>query len=239
MLKNFLIIGAQRCGTRSLYQYIIAHPGVGRARKRELFFFNTLWKWGMEWYKKQFISKLGQIVGESTPQYLFDKIVPARVKSVKPQVKLLVLLRNPAMRAYSQYHHNRKPSRKTEPLTFRRALDAEESRLARATPRERWEWSYKARGRYAEQLRRWFARFPREQFHIIKSEDLFEDAESVMLGVFEFLGLDEFAQDEYKRFHNQNYKVYPPTYEHLMEYFEPYNQELYELLGRDFGWEDD
>jgi len=239
VLRNFLIIGAQRCGTTSLYEYLCAHPNVRRHKgaSREIHFFDWQYDRGFAWYRAQFpvIRGTGCVTGEVSPSYLFDPAVPARVAKHKPHVKLIVALRNPADRAYSHYYHNK--NRDAEPLSFRQAIDAESGRVHYAKYREWLDWSYLARGRYVEQLELWFNLFPREQFHIVKSENLFIGSMREMAQVFWFLGLESFAQDEYQVYNKQKYRIYQPTYDYLMEYFEPYNQELYELLGRNFGWE--
>jgi hypothetical protein len=160
-----------------------------------------------------------------------------RVKKHKPDAKLLVLLRNPADRAYSHYNHSK--SRGVETSTFRKALDIELVRQGRAEYREWLNWAYLARGRYVEQLARWFELFPREQFHIIKSEDFFADSDNTMQAVFEFLGLESFSVFHAYKVHNkQRYCVDESTYDWLRDYFKPYNEQLYELLEWDFGWDD-
>lgn len=246
MLRNFIIIGAQRCGTASLYEYLVAHPNVERHKydKREIHFFDRQYDKGFGWYRQQFprTRDTGCITGEATPSYIFAHGVATRVRKHKPHVRLLVMLRNPARRAYSQYHHNKKEARQTEPLSFRKALEAEAGRVHYAKPDEWLEWSYLARGRYAEQLERWFKLFPREQFHIVKSEDLFVDTGATMQGVFEFLGLEPFSLNNdslfnYPAHNQQKYRIYISTYEWLLDYFKPHNEQLYELLGRDMGWE--
>lgn len=236
MLRNFLIIGAQRAGTTSLYEYICAHPKVGRAKAKEIHFFDWQYDKGFAWYKRQFpkMRGTGRITGEATPSYLFAPIAPERVARHKPEVKLLVLLRDPVMRAYSQYYHNK--ARGTETLAFRQALDAEEGRVHYADYRDWFEWSYKRRGWYAEQLKGWFQYFPRNQFHIIHSDDLFAIPDEMMQGVWNFLSLESHELAECPAHRQQKYRTYQSTVNYLAEYFEPYNRELYELLGRDFGW---
>jgi len=179
---------------------------------------------------------MGCITGEVSLSYIFDPAVPERVAKHKPYVKLIVVLRNPADRAYSHYYHNK--SRDAEPLSFRQAIDAESGRVHYAKYREWLDWSYLARGRYVEQLKRWFQYFSREQFYIIRSESLFEMTEATMVSLFAFLGLEPFAQDEYQVYNKQKYRVYQPTYGYLVDYFKSYNQQLYELLECDFGWND-
>lgn len=230
-MRNFIIIGAQRSGTTSLYRYICAHPAVKPARRKELHFFDWQYEKGHVWYRGQ----LPATGGEASPSYIFDPVVPERVKRHEPHTRLIAILRNPADRAYSQYHHNR--ARKTERLPFKRALEAEEGRLRAATYKQRIEWSYKARGRYAEQLLRWLALFPPEQLLVLKAEDLFASPAEIMAQVWRHLELQPFYQDEYKAHRKQSYRVYASTRQYLTDYFRIHNQKLGDLLRRDFGWD--
>lgn len=234
-MRNFIIIGAQRSGTTSLYEYICAHPKVKRAKHKEVHFFDWQYERGFAWYKRQFPRTHGQAVtGEASPCYLFDPAVPERVKRHKPHVRLIAILRNPVERAYSQYYHNRR--RETEPLTFKRALEAEEGRLKTAGYKQIVEWSYKARGRYAEQLLRWLALFPPEQLLVLKAEDLFSEPAETMATVWDYLELEPMYQGEYEAHRAQSYHVHASTRQYLADYFAWHNRKLYQLLERDFGW---
>jgi hypothetical protein len=122
---DFLIIGAQKCGTTSLYNYLLRHPNVAPASKRSIRFFDyePNWARGPVWYRSHFPFTPGRrpltgrpLVGESTPAYLFHPLGGERVQKVAPHAQLIVLLRNPVDRAYSHYHHMRRRGR--EPLGF-------------------------------------------------------------------------------------------------------------------------
>jgi hypothetical protein len=106
-LPDFVIIGAQKCGTSSLYHLLTRHPHVERAATKELHFFDLLFDEGIEWYRQCFPPpklKDGRrtIHGEATPGYLFHPLVPERMAEAVPQARLIALLRNPANRAYSK-----------------------------------------------------------------------------------------------------------------------------------------
>ncbi|WP_287276577.1 MULTISPECIES: sulfotransferase domain-containing protein [unclassified Okeania] len=138
-LPSFIIIGAQKRGTTSLYNYMIEHPQILPASKKELHFFNWVSKpgnrkkpEGVDWYLSQFPTipdGKNLITGEATPDYLVDPHTPQRMFNLVPDVKLIVLLRNPIDRAVSHYHHNRGISKKREPLPFRQAIEKEPERL--------------------------------------------------------------------------------------------------------------
>ena len=259
LLPDFLIIGGQKCGTTSLYNYVIEHPNVLPARNKETRFFHTRrYEKGGLWYRASFPSEVrkrraekegGQklITGESTPEYLFFPHVPARVRNTVPQAKLIVLLRNPVDRAYSHYHHKVRNGRET--LSFAEAMEREEQRLAGEVERvlaypsyysyNLDHYSYLRRGIYVEQLKAWMRYFPEEQFLILRSEDLYEDAPAVVGRTLEFLGLPTPAVESYPKHNAGGYEeeMDPAMRRRLVEDFKPHNQRLYEYLGTDFGWD--
>ena len=116
LLPDFLISGAQRGGTTSLYNYLQAHPCFELPTTKELHFFDRKFHRGLAWYRAHFPTYLEKcfaqriqgrafLTGEATPNYLFHPLVSRRVAEVLPRVKLIVLLRNPVDRAFSHYHH--------------------------------------------------------------------------------------------------------------------------------------
>jgi hypothetical protein len=176
---------------------------------------------------------------------VFHPLAPQRVEEVVPEARLIVLVRNPVDRALSQYNHEVALGR--EPLPFEEALDAEEERLRgeqermaadpRYFSREWWSHTYKARGRYAEQVERWLAVFPREQLLVLPSDDLGSDPARAHAQVLEFLGASPQRLDSYPRVYEREYEpMKPETRERLAAEFEEPNRRLYELLGRDLGW---
>ena len=232
---DYLIIGTQRAGTTSLYQWLIQHPQVVPARMKEVRYFSLNYRQGMHWYGKQLGKRRHDSVhGEAEPNYLFMPEVPERVKRAVPQVKLIVLLRDPVQRAWSNYKLIKQMN--LEKLSPKAAFEAEEKRVAGS--RREWLYhSYKGRGRYAEQLARWFKHFPQEQFLILHSQDMFDNPAAVYRQTLDFLGLPAFQP---KRWRVWNHKgqggLHPATRKYLRDYFKPYNEQLYELLGRDLGW---
>ena len=100
-----------------------------------------------------------------------------------------------------------------------------------------WNYTYRSRGRYAEQLERWLAVFPREQLLVVPSEDLLLEPERTHARVLEFLGADAHRLDSYPRVFERQYEpMRPETRSRLAEEFAEPNRRLYELLGRDLGW---
>ena len=263
MLPDFLIIGTQRGGTTSLYHYLLDSPYIEPAMVKEVHFFDKKFGKGPLWYQAHFptlVHKYTQhllhgsscLAGEASAYYLFHPHVARRVKAVIPQTKIIILLRNPVNRAYSQYWLEVELDR--EPLSFEEALEREEERINREAEKvladenyvslNHSRYSYKARGRYVEQLPAWLSFFPQEQILILKSEDLYTNTEAVVGTTLKFLGLPGLAPHQKNRpFEVKNYvkqahpKINPATKERLAAYFAPYNERLYQELGRDFGWE--
>jgi hypothetical protein len=247
-LPDFLVLGAQKAGTTALYEYLRRHPQITGPSWKEVSFFDRHWARGERWYRGNFPNLARtreKLVGEASPSYVFHPLAPQRVQEVVPDARLIVLVRNPVDRALSQYNHEAALGR--EPLPFEEALDAEEERLRgeqermaadpRYFSRDWWSHTYQARGRYAEQLERWLAVFPREQLLILPTDDLGSDPAQAHAQVLEFLGASPQRLDSYPRVYEREYEpMKPQTRERLAAEFEAPNRRLYELLGRDLGW---
>jgi len=249
---NFIIIGVQRCGTTSLYRYLTSHPNIISASRKEVHFFDNHFNKGVNWYYKNFsdITKLRKkdcITGEASPYYIFHPHAYKRIYNLLPQVKLIVLLRNPVNRAYSHYHHEVRNGFET--LSFSEAIAKEEERLAGELDKMMKDkyyfsfnynhFSYKARGIYIEQLQKWLKLFEEEQLLILKSEKLYANPQSTINRALDFLGLPEWQLNTHKPFNSGG--DYPDMNsdikKELYQYFKPYNQKLYEYLNIDWIWE--
>lgn len=244
---DFVIIGTQRGGTTSLHAFLNAHPHVVTPAKKELHFLTDRHGRGRDWYLGQFPAELpwGILTGEATPYALFHPLAPTRLQQVAPQAKLIALLRNPVDRAYSQYLME--SARGDEVLSFRDALAAESTRLAGEEERLVTDpayisWahnhlSYVRRGEYASQLERWFDHFPREQFMLLRSEDLYQQPDATLDRVTAFLGL---PPGETGHFTAHNRSSGPPLdaeiRARLARHFAPWNERLADLLGWDPQW---
>jgi hypothetical protein len=253
---NFLVIGAQKAGTTSLHRYLADHPAVLCATPKEVHYFNINFFQRPAWYLMHFPFEararsirrrygVEPPVGELTPCYLFHPQVPARVHAFDPEMRLIALLRDPVERAYSQYQMGTRKYGDT--LSFEDALAREEQEapveLARMAADPEYTWpharrrSYVARGRYAEQLERWLALFPREQLLVLTSEELWSDPDIALQEIASFLGIPEWQPSRYP---HQSAGSHAPmtaeTRERLARLFEPENRRLEELLGRTFSW---
>ena len=193
---DFLIVGAQRSGTASLFDALMAHPMVTAPTTREVHYFDLRYWRGRRWYHRHFDRPPDQRSGESSPYYLFHPRVPARVAADVPRARVVALVRDPIERAWSQHQFNRRTGR--EDLPFLEALAAESSRLAgRAAPR--WprrrlghrDHSYAARGRYPIQLERWEAALGASSILVVASAQLFRCPADVHRRVLDHLDLPD------------------------------------------------
>jgi len=181
-LPDFLGIGAQKSGTTTLHQLLEMHPGVFVPPRKELHYFTMHSHRSMGWYASCFEgASPSQRVGEITPYYLYHAPAAERIAARLPQVRIIVLLRDPVSRAISHYYHSVRLG--VEPLSIKDAFEAERFRLSgSADPTapsipssfSHMHHSYLDRSRYEVQLRRWLALLPKSQFLIIRSEDMFQ-----------------------------------------------------------------
>jgi hypothetical protein len=260
-LPDFLILGTKRGGTTSMWNHLLDHPLVmpmfpAAQKLKSPHYFYWHFDRGPRWYRSHFATTRqrnrlareldGQpLAGEASPYYLYHPYTPDRVRSLIPSAKLIVMLRDPVERAYSHYKERLRAG--VESLAFEAALEAEDSRLhgeiakMEADPlyysRPHDYFTYRDRGVYLPQLKRWFACYPREQICIVRSEDFYTDRQATFSTVCDFLGLPHHELQNAKRY---NYKPADPmpaaARQHLTEFFEPHNQALYEYLDRNFDW---
>ena len=197
-LPAVIIPGAMRGGTTSLFRYLEGHPQIAPSLVKEVHYFDLHFDRGPAWYRRQFSTRRGAVGLEASPYYMYEPRVPARLRALVPDAKLVFLLRDPIARAYSHYRKNRRDGR--EPLDFLAAVRAEEERLAGEEERMLADpayvsrlhqyYSYVGRGRYAEQLLRWRKHFPVAQMLVLDAGDLYADPRRSLARVLDFLGLD-------------------------------------------------
>ncbi|ELS05437.1 tetratricopeptide repeat protein,sulfotransferase family protein [Xenococcus sp. PCC 7305] len=236
---DFLIIGAGKCGTTSLYSYLDNHPQILLPNNKEINFFSKNFTNGWDWYLSQFPTITDDpefITGEASPSYFFRRHVPERIYQTAPNTKLIVLLRNPADRSISDYYQNKKTGKVTktlEEVIIRGIKHSQQMTID--------ELSHSGgtlfQSLYFLKLQRWLQIFPREQFLILKSEDFFDCPGKIMELVFQFLELPKVINNQY---HKLNIGSYPPLEEDirqkLTEFFHIHNQKLEEYLQIKFNW---
>jgi len=244
-LPDFLILGAQKAGTTALYAYLRWHPEITGPSFKEVSFFDRHYAKGERWYRAHMPVRRRSLVGEASPSYLFHPLAPERVAGMLPGARLITLLRNPVDRAFSHYQHEVALGR--EPLSFEDAVDREDERMQGELERMLrdpsyfslawWNYTYVARGRYAEQLERWFAAFPREQLLVLFTEELSADTAATYRRVLDFLGVTARDLESYPRIFDRDYAdMNPGMRARLDKEFEDPNRRLASLLGRDPPW---
>lgn len=254
-LPDLLIVGTQRGGTSSLYRYLGRHPSVEPSIRKEVDFFSVRFGEGVNWYRAHFPMRFpSRFTFEATPDYLLHPLAAERAHRVVPEAKVIVMLRDPVQRAYSQYQHNRRLG--NEPLTFAEALAAEPERTAGEIEKliadpgypgvNLRRFGYVARSTYHDQVRRWLDAYGPDRMMVIKSEDFFADPGAVYEGVLEFVGLPPVADAEFRNYSIRREatpskslpveRLEGATYDRLVEAFADHNDRVYRLLDRDFGW---
>ncbi len=256
MLPDFLVIGAAKAGTTSLYSYLSGHPAIGAAFRKELYFFDMKWSRGINYYRARFPTIAQKrrherrhgspfITGEATPCYMFHPHAARRARATVPHAKLIVSLRDPAERAYSHYCMNAR--RGVETLSFEEAIEREPERLHGELERMREDehyfslkrhyCAYLARGVYADQLQSWLEHFPRDQLLVLTNSQLKRDRQRTLARVQEFLGLPIRELPDTGR---RNFIPYPAIEPHmarrLRDYFAPHDERLHALLGERPDW---
>lgn len=192
MLPIFLVCGTQRGGTTSIYNYLREHPEV--CIERGVSYFTKFYDKKVEWYKSQFYRcENGNVktVGEKNTEYMYFEQVPERIYTLMPDVKLIFILRNPVDRSYSHYWHEVRLG--YEDLSFQEAIEKEEERLSSGGDFEKNHYSYKDRGKYIVQLRRFNKYFSKDQMLVLFTEDLKLDSKGSMKTIFNFLSINDYA----------------------------------------------
>ncbi|MCB0619037.1 MAG: sulfotransferase domain-containing protein [Saprospiraceae bacterium] len=249
-LPDFIIIGVQKSGTSSLYRYLEGHPGLKMSWRKQLHFFDQFYRKGIRWYRACFpliATNRSTKTGEATPYYILHPHAAERMARHLPDIRLIVMLRNPIDRAYSHFQMKKDQGWETA-ATFEEAMDLEEDRLRPELDKmlsnphyyskQYRNFSYLTRGHYAEQLERWFNHFRREQLLIINSDRFFADPMAVLRETYEFLGLADHVPDNLKVYNQRQYEPMEPALrEKLRAYYAPHNEKLYALLGERYDWD--
>ncbi|MDP9158641.1 MAG: sulfotransferase, partial [Acidobacteriota bacterium] len=215
-LPNFLIIGAAKSGSTSLYEYLKQHPQVFMTIPKEPTFFGNEGTDGLSHgphdedraYHSRVITNFSdykalfdrvsdeKAIGEASIYYLYLPQAPAQIQKYIPKATMFAVLRNPADRAYSAYLHVVRQAR--EQRSFAEALKEEPARV-----RQKWNslWHFKSMGFYYEQVKRYIDTFGREQLHIYLYEDLQREPLRLIKDVYQIVGVDStFLPDTSKRY---------------------------------------
>ena len=196
---DFIVPGVQKSGTTALHYFLSKHSQIVLPDREEMHFFDDeeiFARQPMDYellhrhFRKRKIRLLPvglRLLGEVTPSYLYWKPAMERICNYNPQIKLVILLRNPIDRAFAHWNMQRFKGR--EPLEFLAALKEEPRRLAEPLSIESRGFAYVGRGFYSEQLERLFKLFPTEQVKIVKFEEFRHRKQETLDAVFDFLGV--------------------------------------------------
>jgi len=245
---DFLVAGAMKSGTSSLFYYLSQHPRIASPLRKETHYFTAGHRAGKRerWYRAHFPLRWqvgrNRLTGEATPGYMFETGIPQRIAEALPEVRIIVVLRDPAARAISHYHHEVALGR--EYLPIREAIAIEDERLNRAAAagaaglETYLHASYKARGVYVDQIRRLEAAFPRSRILVLGSGTLFRRPAEALGTALEFLGLP--FEGDYDFARKNSGKSGDPVPDgvraELDAYFEPYNADLSDHLAYRPDW---
>lgn len=237
MPPSLVIAGAPRAGTTWLYHQLSKHPAVYMApNKGEPRFYAVHEsdplefsgpgddKWldhfvqDRESYEALYAgAQAEQLRGEASSDYLYrSEIAAARIHSDVPSARIVFILRNPALRAYSNWLQHLQYGR--EPLGFAEALDAEEERIEMGWA---WWWHYARRGFYAEQLEPFLNAFPSDQVLILLHDDLRRDPQGLLERLCGFLEIDPAIRDETEQRQNQSLVPRSPAHARLRQLARP------------------
>ncbi len=184
-LPNLVIIGAMKCGTTSLHEYLGYHPSISMSRRKEMNFFvhHQNWSKGLGWYRAHF-PEAKQVVGEASPNYTRYPVfagVPERMHMVVPNAKLIFCVRDPIERMVSHYLHAYSLGR--------------ENRTVEAAFRQRDNNPYLLCSRYMYQLEQYLPFYDPAQIKLVVLEELYKNPLETLRDIFYFLGVDPSYED--------------------------------------------
>ena len=244
---DFIIIGAQKAGTTYLFNLLSKHPQLIPSFRKEIHHFDD-----EESYQKGILDYWCQFplphrvwnkrLFESTPAYLFYSNVPGRIKKWLPEIQMIVILRDPIERifsAWNMFHNTIKDEHLRHLHDYRSFDEAIEQELTMERKSENYH-NYLKRGVYHEQLERYFRLFNRDQILILENSEVRYDLGRSLGRISNFLDINNFVTKKELKV-NQNSGLYTDKISEkmksiLVDYYEPHNKKLFELIGRSFEW---
>ena len=245
---DFIIVGVQKGGTTSLFEYLAKHPQVIPSTIKEVHYFDKNYDKGLNWYLNFFPNRWAcfrKKTGESTPYYIYHPHAIKRIKENFPKVKIILMLREPVSRAYSHYQMVLGRGQENI-LDFNEAIqqtalvDKIELQML-ANPNlnsfEHQKRSYLNRGFYDKQVKKLYQEFDAKQILILKSEDFYKDTKKSLKQVYSFLGVKNHPELNIKTYNEGAYNKTDLQFDPaLYELFESSNQYLKNTLGDTFDW---
>ena len=244
-LPDFLIVGAMKAGTGSLWTYLCNHPDIHPATlrmeqngkkgwlKETSYFGYNVHEFTEDDYRYLFkYKKKGQLTFEASTEYFTYPGTPERIFEANPRCKIIILARNPIDRAWSHYWHEVIYT-KEEDLPFEQAIQR-----PLKTGFDHFHYNYLDTGYYIKHIERWAKLFPKKQVTIFDFHKFVERPEDIFRTILQWLGVKDGTIGEYKVINKGVYteKMSDSTREVLIEHYRPYNKELYKLIGTGLGW---
>lgn len=190
-LPDFLVVGAQKSGTTSLFLLLNKHPGLCLPARKELQFFSadTLYERGLEWYSQTYFSgcRDGTLAGEVSPQYLYSTEIARRVHTALPATKIIAILREPLDRAYSQYLMSSRRGQETRPVAEAFAASSQITEDNEDAPEHERYFQF---SNYERVLSEYLRLYGRDRILILFQEDLDNKPAQVLRRVTDFLECD-------------------------------------------------
>lgn len=255
MHPSLLIVGAQRCGTTTLFRLLSDHPALIRpTMSKGVGYFDVNYGRGDRWYRSHFpIARLATVrhhgvmplAFESSGYYCYHPLAGQRLGADLPEVKLVMMVRDPVERAYSAHKHETARGFETEP--FERALELEPERLHGEVERmlddpsyrsfHHRHHSYVARGQYAEQLARLGQSVGSENVYVVDADHFFADPICGFGALTDWLGIARHEPRHVERWNARpSAPMAPGTRERLVDHFASHDEDLARLMGRAPSW---
>jgi hypothetical protein len=259
VLPDFLLVGAAKSGTTTLFHYLTQHPGILPPSVKEVSYFHEPQNFslGPNWYRAHFPrlmdiqhkrEQLGYrvLTCDATPSMNINSHA-INASALVPDARLIMILRNPVDRTYSHYQHQ-KHKLPRESLSFWDALQAEAERTADDQQRNIHDpqhvgrllrrFGYTHKSKYINQIEYWLQYFSREQLKIVSFDALQESPGKLCNELCQHIGLPEFDFDTSRKMNEGGYSkpMDDRSREYLTELFRPFNRRLFDFLGEDWGW---
>ncbi len=239
-LPDFMVFGFPKCGTTSLYSYLVQHPRIRAAFQKEVTFFTRSRNRGLLWYRaffptvfEKWVSSIRGsriISGEADPGYVYFPEIHKDVFRMNPKIRLIVLMRDPVERAFSNYRHLVRRG-------YGKSMDEAADDDLEGRPLPSPSYRVLSHGIYAHYVGHLLKVFPRKNVLFLKSEDFFNDPGKITDQCFRFLGLPPHELAEYTKLNSGSHdRMDESLRQKLTAFYKPHNRRLYSLLKRDFGW---
>ena len=257
---HFIIIGVGRAGTTALYSYLIQHPSVygtvseNKKTASDIHFFEYMTSTSISWYKSHFpillsnldSKKNSSITGEFTSTYFYHPDVPQRIHQLLPNVKLILILRNPIDKVYSTYYQQFRYGEIS--TSFEETIESELRRIEIMNKNPGFHsqnpnilnfvsQNILRHGIYADYFEKWFEFFNKEQILILDGDELKSDTKNSLKNVFNFLNIEDHVIENLSQISVRKYPTMnETTRKKLIDFYKPHNDRLNKLLKRDFNW---